>query len=110
MKYYTIESYYEKEAPFQIAWQVKLFDGRTLLNEYEHIFYNEVAGYCKCLEDIGFIKNVEVKIDTQAELKKLQKSVDDITMTNKEISDFVRMCMEPMIDDFSRNLLNSINS
>lgn len=52
MKLYTIESYYEKEAPFQIAWQVKLFDGHALLGKYEHIFYNEVAGYCKCIEDI----------------------------------------------------------
>lgn len=27
MKYYAIESHYEKEAPFGIAWQIKLFDG-----------------------------------------------------------------------------------
>ena len=47
MKYYTVESYAEKEAPFGIAWQVKLFDGHTLLEEYDHIFYNEIAGYCK---------------------------------------------------------------
>lgn len=31
MKYYTIESHCEKEAPFEIAWQVKLFDEHTLL-------------------------------------------------------------------------------
>ena len=31
MKYYTIESHAEKEAPFGIAWQVKLFDEHTLL-------------------------------------------------------------------------------
>ena len=55
MKYYAIESHYEKEAPFGIAWQIKLFDGHTLLEEYDHIFYNEIAGYCKCLEDIGFV-------------------------------------------------------
>lgn len=55
MKYYTIESHCEKEAPFGIAWQVKLFDEHTLLKEYNHIFYNEIAGYCKCLEDMGFI-------------------------------------------------------
>lgn len=55
MKYYTIESCCEKEAPFGIAWQVKLFDEHTLLKEYNHIFYNEIAGYCKCLEDMGFI-------------------------------------------------------
>lgn len=55
MKYYTIESHYEKEAPFGIAWQVKLFNGHTLLEEHNHIFYNEIAGYCKCLEDMGFV-------------------------------------------------------
>lgn len=32
---------------------VELVD--TLLEEYDHIFYNEIAGYCKCLEDMGFI-------------------------------------------------------
>ncbi len=55
MKYYAIESHAEKEAPFGLAWRVKLFDGHTLLEEYDHIFYNEIAGYCKCLEDMGFI-------------------------------------------------------
>ena len=82
MKYYIIESHYEKEAPFGIAWQVKLFDGHTLLEEYDHIFYNEIAGYCKCLEDMGFVENVEVKLDIENELKKLQnfqKSIDEIT-------------------------------
>ena len=82
MKYYTVESHAEKEAPFGIAWQVKLFDGHTLLEEYNHIFYNEIAGYCKCLEDMGFIENVEVKLDIESELKKLQdfqKSIDKIT-------------------------------
>lgn len=82
MKYYTIESHYEKEAPFGIAWQVKLFDGHTLLKEYDHIFYNEIAGCCKCLEDMGFVENVEVKLDIKNELKKLQnfqKSIDEIT-------------------------------
>lgn len=82
MKYYTIESHYEKEAPFGIAWQVKLFDVHTLLKEYDHIFYNEIAGYCKCLEDMGFVENVEVKLDIENELKKLQnfqKSIDEIT-------------------------------
>lgn len=82
MKYYTIESHYEKEAPFGIAWQVKLFDGHTLLEEYDHIFYNEIAGYCKCLDDMGFIENVEIKVNIKSELKKLQdfqKSIDEIT-------------------------------
>lgn len=82
MKYYIIESHYEKEAPFGIAWQVKLFDRHTLLEEYDHIFYNEIAGYCKCLEDMGFVENVEVKLDIENELKKLQdfwKSIDEVT-------------------------------
>lgn len=84
MKYYTVESYSEKEAPFGIAWQVKLFDGHTLLEEYDHIFYNEIAGYCKCLEDIGFIENVEVKVDIKSELNKLQefqKNIGEIIAT-----------------------------
>lgn len=82
MKYYTIESHAEKEAPFGIAWQVKLFNEHTLMEEYDHIFYNEIAGYCKCLEDMGFVENVEVKLDIKSELKKLQdfqKSIDEIT-------------------------------
>lgn len=82
MKYYTVESHADKEAPFEIAWQVKLFDEHTLLEEYDHIFYNEIAGYCKCLEDMGFIENVEVKLDIKSELKKLQdfqKSINEIT-------------------------------
>lgn len=82
MKYYTIESHAEKEAPFGISWQVKLFDEHTLLEGYDHIFYNEIAGYCKCLEDMGFVENVEVKLDIKSELKKLQdfqKSIDEIT-------------------------------
>lgn len=82
MKYYIVESHADKEAPFEIAWQVKLFDEHTLLEEYDHIFYNEIAGYCKCLEDMGFIENVEVKLDIESELKKLQafeKSIYEIT-------------------------------
>ena len=82
MKYYAIESHYEKEAPFGIVWQVKLFDEHTLLEEYDHIFYNEIVGYCKCLEDMGFIENVEVKLDIKSELKNLQdfqNSIDEIT-------------------------------
>jgi hypothetical protein len=84
MKYYTVESYFEKEAPFGIAWQVKLFNGHTLLEEYDHIFYNEIAGYCECLEDIGFIENVEVKVDIKSELNKLQelqKNIGEIIAT-----------------------------
>lgn len=78
MKYYAIESHYEKEAPFGIAWQVKLFDGHTLLEEYDHIFYNEVASYCKCLEDIGFV-------DERWTFKRTQ---------DEEIHDFVKMCIK----------------
>lgn len=97
MKYYTIESYYEKEAPFQIAWQVKLFDGHTILEEYDHIFYNEIAGYCKCLEDMGFIRNVEVKIDIQKELKKLQKDIDNINNATAIINRFGIGTFEPHV-------------
>ena len=87
MKYYAIESHYEKEAPFGIAWQVKLFDEHTLLEEYDHIFYNEIAGYCKCLEDMGFVENVEVKIDEitakAAMLENPAKSVETPSIRTK---------------------------
>lgn len=112
MKYYAIESHYEKEAPFGIAWQVKLFDEHTLLEEYDHIFYNEIAGYCKCLEDMGFIEKAKVKNDIQKEFSKSYNAfgkTTKTTMTDKEINDLVRMCMEPMIGDFSKNLFDSIN-
>lgn len=72
MKYYTIESHAEEEAPFGVAWKVKLFDEHTLLEGYDHIFYNEIVGYCKCLENMGFVENVEAKLDIKSELKELQ--------------------------------------
>lgn len=78
MKYYTIESYSEKEAPFQIAWRVKLFTGTplgsALLKEYEHIFYNEIAGYCKCLEDIGFIAGNSINLSDK-DVKELEEII-----------------------------------
>ena len=85
----------------------ELFDEYIPLEEYDHIFYNEIAGYCKCLEDMGFVKNI--RNDIQKELNKPCKDYGKITMTDKEISDFVRMCMEPMVGDFSKNLFDSIN-
>lgn len=100
MKYYTVESYSEKEAPFGIAWQVKLFDGHTLLEEYDHIFYNEIAGYCKCLEDIGFIENVEVKVDIKNELNKLQdfqNSIDKIIATAATLENPAKSVETPSI-------------
>lgn len=100
MKYYTIESHAEKEAPFGIAWQVKLFDGYTLLEEYDHIFYNEIAGYCKCLEDMGFVENVEVKLDIENELKKLQgfqKSIDKIIATAATLENPAKSVETPSI-------------
>lgn len=100
MKYYTVESYAEKEAPFGIAWQVKLFDEHTLLEEYDHIFYNEIAGYCKCLEDMGFIENVEVKLDIKSELNKLQdfqKSIDKIIATAATLENPAKSVETPSI-------------
>lgn len=109
MKYYTVESHADKEAPFEIAWQVKLFDEHTLLEEYDHIFYNEIAGYRKCLEDMGFVEKAKVKKDIQKEPRKSYNAFGKTTMTDKEINDLVRMCMEPMICDLSKNLFDSIN-
>lgn len=100
MKYYTIESHAEKEAPFGIAWQVKLFDEHTLLEEYDHIFYNEIAGYCKCLEDMGFVENVEVKLDIKSELKKLQdfqKSINEITTMAAALENAAKSVETPSI-------------
>lgn len=109
MKYYAIKSHYEKEAPFEIAWQVKLFDEHILLEEHNHIYCNEIAGYCKCLEDMGFIEKAKVKNDIQKEPSKSYNAFGKTTMTDKEINDLIRMCMEPMICDLSKNLFDSIN-
>lgn len=100
MKYYAIEFHYEKEAPFGIAWQIKLFDGHTLLEEHDHIFYNEIAGYCKCLEDMGFIENVEAKVDIKSELKKLQdfqKSIYEITAKAAMLENPAKSVETPLI-------------
>lgn len=97
MKYYTIESHYEKEAPFGIAWQVKLFDEHTLLKEYNHIFYNEIAGYCKCLEDMDVI---EMKLGIESELNKLQdfqKSIDKIIATAATLENPAKSVETPSI-------------
>ena len=97
MKYYTIESHCEKEAPFGIAWQVKLFDEHTLLKEYNHIFYNEIAGYCKCLEDMGAI---EMKLGIESELNKLQdfqKSIDKIIATAATLENPAKSVETPSI-------------
>ena len=87
MKYYTFEPHEEKEAPFGVAWRVKLFDGHTLSNEYEHIFYNEITGYCKCLEDMGFIEG-ETSV-----LKKCDKNI------SKELHDMVKMFLADNEDE-----------
>lgn len=100
MKYYTIESHAEKEAPFGISWQVKLFDEHTLLERYDHIFYNEIAGYCKCLEDMGFVENVEIKLDIKSDLKKLQdfqKSMDEITAMAEMLENPTKIVETPSI-------------
>ena len=100
MRYYTVESHAEKEAPFGIAWQVKLFDEHTLMEEYDHIFYNEIAGYCKCLEDMGFVENIEVKLDIKSELKKLQdfqKSIDKIIATAATLENPAKSVETPSI-------------
>ena len=70
MKYYTIKSYSEKEAPFEIAWRVISYDGDDF-NEYKHIFYNEIAGYCKCLEDMGF-ERIEIEVPELPDEKIIQ--------------------------------------
>lgn len=97
MMYYTIESHCEKEAPFGIAWKVKLFDEHTLLEEYNHIFYNEIAGYCKCLEDMRVI---EVKLGIESELNKLQdfqKSIDKIIATAATLENPAKSVETPSI-------------
>lgn len=97
MRYYTIGSHCEKEAPFGIAWKVKLFDEHTLLEEYNHIFYNEIAGYCKCLEDMGVI---EMKLGIESELNKLQdfqKSIDKIIATAATLENPAKSVETPSI-------------
>ena len=91
MKYYTIESHYEKEAPFGIAWQVKLFNEHTLLEEYDHIFYNEIAGYCKCLEDMGFIDERDICVLDEHWKDNLKKPM------RKELIDFIDATIAPAV-------------
>ena len=91
MKYYTIESHAEKEAPFGIAWQVKLFDEHTLLEEYDHIFYNEIAGYCKCLEDMGFVDERDIGVLDEHWKDNLEKPM------RKELTDFIDALIAPAV-------------
>lgn len=54
--FYEVELYEEPEAPFGIAYKVTLYDDEVTLNTYRHIYNNEICGYCKCLEDMGFVE------------------------------------------------------
>ena len=70
------------------------------MEEYDHIFYNEVAGYCKCLEDMGFVEDVEIKLDIKSELKNLQdfqKSIDEITAMAAMLENPAKSVETPLI-------------
>lgn len=58
---------------------------------------------------MGFIEKAKVKKDIQKEPRKSYNAFGKTIMTDKEINDLVRMCMEPMICDLSKNLFDSIN-
>ncbi len=53
MKYYFVEHYYDKGAPFVASSRVKLYSDNDLIAIHEHIHYDQIKGYCKCLEDLG---------------------------------------------------------
>lgn len=91
MKYYTIESHAEKEAPFGIAWQVKLFNEHTLLEGYDHIFYNEIAGYCKCLEDMGFVDERDIGVLDEHWKDNFEKPM------SKELTGFIDAIIAPEV-------------
>ena len=68
MKYYFVEHYYDKGAPFGASSMVKLYLDNDLIAIHEHIHYDQIKGYCKCLEDLGYEEirnydNVEWLID-----------------------------------------------
>lgn len=54
--FYDVEAYEEAEAPFGIAYKVTLYDNEVVSDTYRHIYNNEICGYCKCLEDLGFVE------------------------------------------------------
>lgn len=56
--YYTVKLREEPEAPFGVAYNILIYqyDGKNepkYIREYNHIYNNEITGYCKCLEDFG---------------------------------------------------------
>lgn len=54
MKYYFVEHYYDKSAPFGASSRVKLYSDNDLIAIHEHIYCDQIKGYCKCLEDLGY--------------------------------------------------------
>lgn len=54
MKYYFVEYYYDKGAPFGASSRVKLYSDNDLIAVHEHIHCDQIKGYCKCLEDLGY--------------------------------------------------------
>lgn len=73
MKYYFVEHYYDKGAPFGTSSRVKLYSGNDLIAIHEHIHYDQIKGYCKhrgrywfngCMpatKEVKYLKNYEVK-------------------------------------------------
>lgn len=54
MKYYFVEHYCDKGAPFGASSRVKLYSDNDLIAVHEHIHCDQIKGYCKCLEDFGY--------------------------------------------------------
>ena len=54
MKYYFVEHYCDKDAPFGVSNRVKLYSDSDLITVYKHIYCDQIKGYCKCLEDLGY--------------------------------------------------------
>lgn len=76
MKYYFVEHYYDKDAPFRTSSRVKLYSDNNLIAIYEHIYYDQIKGYRKCLEDLGYeeIRNYD---DIEWLIDKCKKTFTD---------------------------------
>ena len=44
MKYYFVEHYYDKGAPFGASSRVKLYSDNDLIAIHEHIHYDQIKG------------------------------------------------------------------
>lgn len=58
MKYYFVEHYYDKGAPFGVSSRVKLYSGNDLIAIHEHIHYDQIKDIVNVLKILGTRKYV----------------------------------------------------